>query len=416
MKGPEVGLDRVMTLDDVCEFIVDCLHKTAPLQSTGYPSIRTPNVGRGRLILEGVNRVSQEVYEEWTKRAVPEAGDLILAREAPAGNVAVIKDGQTVCLGQRTVHLRPDREKVDSDFLCYYLLAPRQQGLLLAGETGATARHVNMRDIRRLEVGRLPDLDTQETRGQTLACYDDLIENNRRRIELLEEAARLLYREWFVHFRFPGHQDVKFIEGLPEGWQRRKVSDLADVFRGKSYRSSELADADGQPFINLKCVDRMGGFRISGLKWFRGEHKRHHLATPGDVLIAVTDMTRGAMIVAQAARVPRTVGDGAIYSMDLVKAVPRSDVEPEWFYGMLRFSQFSAVVREEATGATVLHLKPKHIEDWEAPVPPIKLRGLFSERFRAILQQMDNLELQNMNCAKARDLLLPRLMNGQIAV
>ena len=162
-----------------------CLHKTAPLQSTGYPSIRTPNVGRGRLILEGVNRVSQEIYEEWTKRAVPEPGDLILAREAPAGNVAVIKDGQTVCLGQRTVHLRPDRETVDSDFLCYYLLAPRQQGLLLAGETGATAGHVNMRDIRRLENGRLPDLDTQKTLGQTLSAYEDLIENNRRRIVLV---------------------------------------------------------------------------------------------------------------------------------------------------------------------------------------------------------------------------------------
>ena len=263
---------------------------------------------------------------------------------------------------------------------------------------------------------RTPSAEKQSAIASILSAYDDLIKNNRRRIVLLEEAARLLYREWFVHFRFPGHEDVKFVEGLPEGWQRRKVSDLADVFRGKSYRSSELADADGQPFINLKCVDRMGGFRISGLKWFRGEHKRHHLATPGDVLIAVTDMTRGALIVAQAARVPRTVGDGAIYSMDLVKAVPRGDVEPEWFYGMLRFSQFSAFVREEATGATVLHLKPKHIENWEALVPPTRLRDLFSEQFSAILQQMDNLELQVMNCAKARDLLLPRLMNGEIAV
>ena len=100
------------------------------------------------------------------------------------------------------------------------------------------------------------------------SSYDDLIENNRRRILLLEEAARLLYREWFVHFRFPGHEHVKIIDGLPEGWSRYPVSDLADVFRGKSYRSSELVDSDGQPFINLKCVDRYGGFRISGLKRF----------------------------------------------------------------------------------------------------------------------------------------------------
>ena len=263
---------------------------------------------------------------------------------------------------------------------------------------------------------RAPNADEQAAIVSSLSAYDDLIENNQRRIALLEEAARLLYREWFVHFRFPGHEHVEITDGLPEGWSRRAVSDLADVFRGRSYRSSELVDSDGQPFINLKCVDRFGGFRISGLKWFHGEHKAHHLVASGDIVIAVTDMTRDAIIVAQAARVPRTVGDNAIYSMDLVKAIPRTNVEAEWFYGMLRFSRFSAVVREEATGATVLHLKPKYIGNWAAVVPPSALRGRFSEQFSAILQQVDNLELQNANCAEARDLLLPRLVSGKIAV
>ena len=416
MKGVGTNAGDNPTLDEVCIFIVDCLHKTAPTQPTGYPSIRTPNVGRGRLLLDGVNRVSEDVYAEWTKRAIPEPGDLILAREAPAGNVAIIREGQTVCLGQRTVHLRPSHEKVDPDFLCYYLLAPRQQGALLAGETGATAGHVNMRDIRRLELGTLPTVPEQQRLGQIIAVYDDLIENNRRRIALLEKAARLLYREWFVHFYFPGHEHVKIIEGIPEEWKRCPISCLADVFRGKSYRSSDLGDSDDHPFINLKCIERFGGFRISGLKWFHSEHKEHHVAVPGDIVIAVTDMTREAMIVAQAARVPKIVVENAIYSMDLVKVVPKREVEPEWLYGMLRFSRFSATVREEATGATVLHLKPKHIENWEALVPPTVLRSLFSEQFSAILAQIDLLELQSNRCAQARDLLLPRLMNGEIAV
>lgn len=152
-------------LQDACEFIVDCLHHTAPIQEEGYPSIRTPNIGKGRLLLNGVNRVSEETYAIWTQRAVPEAGDLILAREAPAGNVAIIKEGQKVCLGQRTVHLRPNKTVVDPDFLCYFLLAPIQQGKLLAGETGATAKHVNMADIRRLELSNLPDLQIQKKAG-----------------------------------------------------------------------------------------------------------------------------------------------------------------------------------------------------------------------------------------------------------
>ena len=416
MTDIDIDSGETPTLDEVCKFIVDCLHKTAPTQSNGYPSIRTPNVGRGRLLLDGVNRVSESVYAEWTKRAIPEPGDLILAREAPAGNVAIIKEGQTVCLGQRTVHLRPDQEKVDPDFLCYYLLAPRQQGALLAGETGATAGHVNMRDIRRLKLSTLPAVPEQQRRGQIITAYDDLIENNRRRIALLEEAARLLYREWFVHFRFPGHEHVKITDGVPEGWAHRSVSCLADMIRGRSYRSFELADSNGQPFINLKCMRRFGGFRTSGLKWFRGEHKERHATGPGDIVIAVTDMTRDAMIVAQAARVPRSVGENAVYSMDLVKAIPKHEIEPEWLYGMFRFSGFSAAVREEATGATVLHLKPKYIENWKALVPPTVLRSLFAEQYSDILTQIDVLELQSNNCAQARDLLLPHLMNGEIAV
>ena len=96
---------------NICELIVDCEHKTAPTQGTGYPSIRTPNIGRGRLLLDGVNRVSEDTYQEWSKRAIPQADDLILAREAPIGNVAIVPKNLKVCLGQRTVLIRPNKKK-----------------------------------------------------------------------------------------------------------------------------------------------------------------------------------------------------------------------------------------------------------------------------------------------------------------
>ena len=110
-----------MQLRDICELIIDCEHKTAPKQETGYPSIRTPNIGPGYFILEGVNRVSEETYRSWTKRAVPQPGDLIMAREAPVGNVAMIPEGLRPCLGQRTLLIRPDRDKVSPSFLNYFL-------------------------------------------------------------------------------------------------------------------------------------------------------------------------------------------------------------------------------------------------------------------------------------------------------
>ena len=351
---------------------------------------------------------------------VLQEGDLIVAmtEQGPGllGSSAIVPESNRYLHNQRLGLIEGLDESVLNRSFLYHLFNTRGvRAQISSSASGTKVRHTSPERIYRV-CARIPDSGCQKRIASILSAYDDLIDNNRRRIALLEEAARLLYREWFVHFRFPGHEGVEIINGLPVGWERRPVSDLADIFRGKSYRSSELVDSDGQPFINLKCVDRFGGFRVSGLKWFRGEHMDHHLAVPGEILIAVTDMTRHAMIVAQAARVPRTVGDNAIYSMDLVKATPRTDIGPEWFYGMLRFSQFSAVVREEATGATVLHLKPKHIANWEALIPPTALRGLFAEQFSAILRQVDNLELQNANCAKARDLLLPRLMNGELSV
>lgn len=105
------------SLNDICELIVDCPHSTAPDEGEGYPLVRTPNIGPGYLDLTNVHRVSKSVYDERNARAVPRPQDLILAREAPAGNVGIVLDGQKVCLGQRTVLIRPDQSKVDAWFL-----------------------------------------------------------------------------------------------------------------------------------------------------------------------------------------------------------------------------------------------------------------------------------------------------------
>ena len=148
-------------LSELCDFIVDCEHKTAPTQEKGIPSIRTPNIGKGKLLLQDVYRVSEETYALWTRRAEPMPGDLILAREAPAGNVAVIPENLRVCLGQRTVLIRPDRQIFEPEFLALTLLRPAMQQKLLAHSRGATVQHVNMKDIRALDVGAVPPLETQ---------------------------------------------------------------------------------------------------------------------------------------------------------------------------------------------------------------------------------------------------------------
>jgi type I restriction enzyme S subunit len=168
------GQAGARTLAELCDLIGDCEHKTAPTQDEGIPSIRTPNIGRGRLILDGVNRVSDDTYRAWTRRVEPKAGDLILAREAPAGNVAVIPDGLKVCLGQRTVLLRPDRSVFEPAYLAHLLLQRDSQRRLLAGQRGATVQHVNVQDIRAFGVSGVPSLEVQQTVVQKI---DALLEN-----------------------------------------------------------------------------------------------------------------------------------------------------------------------------------------------------------------------------------------------
>lgn len=151
------------SLDSLCELVVDCEHKTAPTQESGIPSIRTPNIGKGRLILDGVYRVSDTTYTEWTRRAEPQAGDLILAREAPAGNVAVVPQGMKVCLGQRTVLIRPKKTIFEPDYLAQLLLRQNSQRRLLAHSRGATVQHINMKDIRAFKIAIVPSLEVQRS-------------------------------------------------------------------------------------------------------------------------------------------------------------------------------------------------------------------------------------------------------------
>ena len=143
---------EVKTLDDVCEFIVDSEHKTAPTQSEGFPMIRTPNIGKGYLLLDAARRVSAETYNAWTRRAVPKEGDLILAREAPVGNVGIVPKGERVCLGQRTVLLRANKSQIDPHLLLQILLGDYCQNSFSGASSGATVAHLNLLDIRRLPI------------------------------------------------------------------------------------------------------------------------------------------------------------------------------------------------------------------------------------------------------------------------
>ena len=188
-------------LDTLCKLIVDCEHKTAPTQENGIPSIRTPNIGKGRLLLDGVYRVSDETYSEWTRRAEPQGGDLILAREAPAGNVAVIPDGMKVCLGQRTVLIRPKKSVFEPAYLAQLLLRQNSQSRLLAHSRGATVQHINMKDIRAFKIGSVPSLADQQRIvnrvNELFDTEDRLVSIYRQKLTALDDLKKSLLHQAF---------------------------------------------------------------------------------------------------------------------------------------------------------------------------------------------------------------------------
>jgi len=290
-------------------------------------------------------------------------------------------------------------------------------GALLKLSGGATFPNLTGNDLSTFSIPYPPH---RYKIAAILSAYDDLIENNMRRIRILEEMAQILYREWFVKFRFPGHEKVRMVESeigiVPEGWEVKKLGDVVTLHRGKSYRTPDLVDEGGIPFLNLKCIERGGGFRYDGVKRFQGEYKPTQTAKTGDIIVAVTDMTQERRLVAHAARVHIIGNDFAVMSMDLVKIEPNTEVSKDYLHGVLRFSDFSQEVRQHANGVNVLHLNPSQIQEFKFALPPTELRNLYAELCASAYQECDVLHAKNANLRRTRDLLLPKLISGEVDV
>lgn len=375
--------NKKMKLNEVCELIVDCPHSTAQDEGAGYPLIRTPNIGRGRLNLENVHRVSEPVYIKRNERATPKENDLIFAREAPAGNVAIIQKGQQVCLGQRTVLIRPNRKMVDPNFLVYYLLSPNQQHGLLGTANGATVAHVNIPTIRELPI-EIPPIEIQEKIAKHIVAYDDLIENNQKQIKLLEEAAQRLYKEWFVDLRFPGHENTKIVDGVPEGWGKVSVTDLLEIKYGKDHKNLESG--------TIPVYGSGGVMRKVKPVLYSGE----------SVLIPRKGSLNNILYVR-----------GNFWTIDtMFYSVPKMPNIAKYAYFFLKdLDMYSYNI-----GAAVPSMTVKILDSIDTLLPSAEILLAFEKHVHLIYDIIENLKKQCDMAEEARDRLLPKLMSGEIEV
>lgn len=376
-----------MTMRDVIADFFDGPHATPPPAQVGPIFLGIKNITEeGRLDLTDIRHIAEDDYGEWTRRVEPRNGDLVLTYEATLHRYAMIPAGFRGCLGRRVALVRPRGDIVDARFLLYCFLGPEwrhtvQQRL----NVGSTVDRLPLTDLPSFPI-RIPDLPTQRKVIAVLAEYDDLIENNQRRIQILEEMARRIYHEWFVEFRYPSHSQVQFIESelgpIPEEWCVARLGNHIEFVYGKA----------------LKFGDRRpGSVTVYGSGGVIGTHD-----------VAVGDGP--GVIVGRKGNVGSVFwSDGPFFAIDTTYWI-RTGLPLTYCYFALRGMQFvdthSAVPglsRDQA------YSKPLLLPDRECSASfDAIVKDLFALR-RALVAATGHLE-------SSRDLLLPRLVSGEIDI
>ena len=258
-----------------------------------------------------------------------------------------------------------------------------------------------------------PPIEIQHRIATILSRYDSLIENYQKQIKLLEEAAQRLYKEWFVDLHFPGHENTKIIDGVPEGWEKTRLENVFSYIRGKSYSSKELSE-DGVIMVNLKNIQAFGGYKRNAEKRFIGDYKREQSLETGDLVMGVTDMTQERRLVGHVALIP-DFKEKATFSMDLIKILP-FELSKTFLYCAMRFGGISKKIAPLANGVNVLHLKPEAMTGIEMVVPSNAIVKQFDDYIKHSFNTILGLQDQIRLLTEARDRLLPKLMSGEIAV
>jgi len=289
-------------------------------------------------------------------------------------------------------------------FIKYYIdtIKLRMQNI----SQGTTQDNLSLEKLNTFDV-LTPPLPTQRRIADILSAYDDLIENNTRRIRILEQMAQAIYQERF------GKVDK---QSLPKGWEVDTLGNHLSVDRGVSHKG-EFMNGEGLPLLNLKSFAMSGGYRTDGLKSYSGDYKPKHVVHAGDIVLANTDLTQAGSIVGNPAIVPNI--EGEILFTHHLYAVRFSSVtylRKYYLYHLLSDPSYKSFAKGRAIGTTVLGLAQDGVLDFEFIRPPKELVKEFEEVITPFYQLKDSLEAKNANLRQTRDLLLPRLVSGEIEV
>jgi type I restriction enzyme S subunit len=424
-----------MDIVDVCDSIVDCVNKTAPTveYTTIYKMIRTTNVKKGNIDLVSVKYVSEDVYKVWTRRSIPQIGDVILTREAPIGEVGIVKTEEKIFLGQRLIQFRANKKILNSRFLLYSMKAPFMQKQIQSYEgTGSTVSHIRVPDCLKFKI-KVPDLYIQNNISHILGSLDEKIELNNRMNKVLEQMAQVIFKQWFVDFEFPNENgepykssggEMKWCEELgkeiPMGWDVKSIGNVVNIKHGYAFKSESFSEMKSELILltpgNVKIG---GGFNYSKFKYYKTEEdvSDEYILREGEIIITMTDLSKDGDTLGYPALVPEILGSKFLHNQRLGKTVFTTQIPIKMFlYFLLRTNEYRQHVLATATGTTVKHTAPKRIMEYKFTCPTTDIINSFDEISQECIEKINNNTKANHRLSLLMDTLLPKLMSGEIDV
>lgn len=324
-------------------------------------------------------------------------GDILVCEGGEPGRCAIWKEQIPNMKFQKALHrVRVHKEEADFHWLFYRFLLAKSRNEFDQYFSGTTTiKHMPGDKLKRIRID-LPELSVQKKIADILTNYDDLIENNQRQIKLLEEAAQRLYKEWFVDLRYPGHENVPVVDGVPEGWKKVRLVDLAEVQYGYAFDGTLFnSKKDGTPIIRIRNIPD------GATEDYTTEHAdNQYLVYNGDIVVGMDGEFH----------INSWSGETGYLVQRTCRIRP---LKPE-MNGWLLWAIHAPIKYFEKTvvGATVSHLGKKHIDTITLLVGPDNLYKTFQNIFR----KRQILLNQNRMLSESRDRLLPKLMSGEIAV
>ena len=386
-------------LKDITVSITDGKHGDCKGQNnSGYYFVSCKDVFDGLIHYDNARQINEDDFLDADKRTKLAPNDILVTNSGTIGRMAFVKDvpeTRRTTFQKSVAIIKPNTDKVLPIYL-YYLLQSKVYDFVNSSN-GAAQKNLLLSTMREFDLEIEDDIYTQHHIATILSRYDSLIENYQKQIKLLEEAAQRLYKEWFIDLHFPGHENTKIVDGVPEGWKKKKLVDLVDVqygyaFDGKLFNSNR----EGMPILRIRNIPE-------GLTsdYTTEEASNDYIVHNGDIVVGMDGIFH----------INSWSGDDAYLVQRACSFRPKEECMKGFIFQAIQ--EPIKFFEKTLVGATVAHLGKKHIDSIELCVPKnFKLYQPFSKFYN----QRQGLLSQIRLLAEARDRLLPKLMGGEIAV